>query len=399
MRTSILTASILTCLGLMSSTVSHASRTARTVEAPELAAGTWTSAQTGRAGSASVSIELASTSIVVPTVSTEAPSTVVFTSETGRRTRATAGESLELEAGSYTMDVSVESRDAATVGAYAAPLNDLTIQRHVTPAGETGATTIGVNPELISSEMIQALIGGPAIAANIILTDTRFRLMVEGTDVSIMIEYTPETGEGRIGYGEPTYGGEGYGGTNPEDWVRDHGLDPQDLVDFQPGEVFTGDTDAIGSEFADQTFALIDRMLAMGEQMDQLGRVEGWLSEALMAWAQYYYGNEGFYADKNDDGVMDGFDWGPNGDMDGDGILNKDDDDDDNDGVKDWDDRFPNDPAYSIWAQSEGGVLMLTDSPVADIGDVDRTFDIQVEVILDDLDALEDFGAMVGGRY
>jgi len=44
-------------------------------------------------------------------------------------------------------------------------------------------------------------------------------------------------------------------------------------------------------------------------------------------------------------------------------------------------------------------VLMLTDSPVADIGDVDRTFDIQVEVILDDLDALEDFGAMVGGRY
>jgi hypothetical protein len=42
---------------------------------------------------------------------------------------------------------------------------------------------------------------------------------------------------------------------------------------------------------------------------------------------------------------------------------------------------------------------MLNDSPVSDIGDVDRTFDIQVEIILDDLDALEDFGAMVDGRY
>jgi hypothetical protein len=79
--------------------------------------------------------------------------------------------------------------------------------------------------------------------------------------------------------------------------------------------------------------------------------------------------------------------------------------DNDNDGIPNWRDWTPNggssapNAGSGITAESEGGVLMLTDSPAVDIGDADRTFDIQVDFILDDLDALEDFGAMVGGSY
>jgi hypothetical protein len=346
-----------------------------------------------------VSIELASTSLVVPTVSTKADSTVVFTSETGRRTRATAGESIELEAGRYTMDVRVDGRDTATIGAYAAPLNDVTIQRHVDRDGNTGAITMGLNPDLVNSEIIEEMIGGPVVSATIILTDARFRLLVAGTYESIMLEYTPETGEGRIGFGEPTYGGEGIDRRSPDDLISAHGLDPREFDVLFPEEIFTVDTDALGAEIAAETLLMIEAMLAMGEYLDLLGRVSGWMGElagtiaggALAGLAGASAGPAGAGALGAAGGMVGGKlgsaleDWGRA--------------DNDEDGVPNWRDLWPNNPNKGITAESEGGVLMLSDSPAVDIGDADRTFDIQVDFILDDLDALEDFGAMVGGSY
>jgi hypothetical protein len=368
-----------------------------------------------------VSIELASTSLVVPTVSTKADSTVVFTSETGRRTRATAGESIELEAGRYTMDVSVDGRDAATVGAYAAPLNDLTIQRFVDRDGNTGAITMGVNPDLVSSEIIEEMIGGPVVSATIILTDSAYRMMVEGAEASIMLEYTPETEEGRIGFGEPTYGGEGIDRRSPDALISAHGLDPREFDVLLPEEIITVDTDAMGAGIANETLLMIDTMVAMGEYLETLGRVHGflgglvgstiggflggvsagpggaWVGGTAGGWAgsEFEDAVKALFRDDDGDGIANGVD----PDMDGDGIPNSEDDDIDGDGTPNDEDDYPRNKKKSITAESEGGVLMLTDSPVADIGDADRTFDIQVDFILDDLDALEDFGAMVGGSY
>jgi hypothetical protein len=404
----------------MASTVSHASRTARIVESPDLAAGTWTSAQTGRGGSASVSIELARTSIVVPTVSTEAASTVVFTSETGHRTRATAGDSIELDAGSYTMDVSLESSISTTVGAYAAPLHDLTIQRHVDRDGNTGAITMAVNPGLVSSDIIEEMIGGPVRAASIILTGSACHLMVEGADATIMLQYMKETGEGRIGFGESPYGGEGTDRPGPDELIHAHGLDSREFEALLPEKIITVDTGAMGANVVNETLLMVDSMLAMGEYIQTLGRVDGFVGSlvggaiggflggasggplgagagsAMGRWAgsEFQDAVEAMFRDDDGDGTPNAVD----NDMDDDGTPNHEDDDIDGDNTPNDEDDYPRDKTRSISAETEGpfGPYWLVDTP---IGDENITFDIQMDSILNDLDALEDFGLLMSGTY
>ena len=100
------------------------------------------------------------------------------------------------------------------------------------------------------------------------------------------------------------------------------------------------------------------------------------------------------FRDDDGDGPSNAFD----PDMDGDGIPNHRDDDIDGDNTPNDDDDHPRDKKRSISAETEGPMVpnWLVDTPV---GDENITFDIQIDSILDDLDALEDFGVMMSGTH
>ncbi len=423
MRSTFLATSILIGLSLFHSTVTHAGRTTRTVEAPELVAGTWTSAETDRSGRARVSIDLARTSIVVPTVSTETSSTVVFTSKRGIRTRATAGESIELEAGSYTMDVSVESR--ATVGAYTTAIHDMTLQRLVGHSGKLAGYAVHMNPALVDGAVIRDSVGERLVSATLIFTARHINLVVEGEDDTLIIEYAAESDEGRTALGR-------YGLSDLESAVLDlpaldralssGRFDPTRLPlnDILVDDVITSGGLDLSEEVAVDLPGLMDAMddiAAMAEETGTHGGfvggaigggvggaigtalggpVAGWAMGTAIGWAASEFEDAVAASLRDDDG--DGKPNGVDPDMDGDGIPNHRDDDTDGDGTPNDEDDYPRNKKKSIWAQSEGPMVptWLTDTP---LGDESIAFDFQVDFILDDLDALEDFGAIVGGTY
>ena len=73
-----------------------------------------------------------------------------------------------------------------------------------------------------------------------------------------------------------------------------------------------------------------------------------WARDANGRW--YLVGGrwvEDEYTAQFDDRRWNSRRFGPNGDMDGDGILNRDDRDRDGDGVANWNDDFPNNPNRS----------------------------------------------------
>jgi len=423
MRTTIFTASILTCLGLISSTVSHAGPKTHTAEDLALAAGTWTYTKAGKTDSTSLSIDLEQTSIVVPTLSSEALASVVFTSESGHLVYAESGESIKLDAGSYTMNVSTEGR--TIVGAYIAGIHDMTVQRLTKSSGELVGYAFHLNPALLKSDVIRDSLGERLNSATMIMTTDHLNLVVEGKDDTLVIEYAAESDEGRTfltrdGLGE-------LDSTILDLSALDEALssdrfDPTQLPlnDIYVDDVITSSGLDLGEEVAGQLIELMADMEELAAEIEETGTHGGfvgglfggtmggilggvsagpggaWAGGTVGRWAgsQFEDSVVAAFRDDDGDGLANAFD----PDMDGDGIPNHKDDDIDGDNTPNDEDDHPRDKKRSISAETEGPMVptWLVDTPV---GDENITFDIQIDSILDDLDALEDFGVMMSGTH
>jgi len=315
-------------------------------------------------------------------LSTEAPATVVFTSESGRLVYADPGESIELEAGSYTMDVSVEGR--ATVGAYTAGIHDMTVQQLASSRGDVVGYAFHLNPALLKSAVIRDSLGERLKSATMIMTTDHLNLVVEGEDDILVIEYAAESDEGRTFLAR-----EGLGELDSvvldlsalDEALSSDRFDPTRLPlnDIYVDDVITSSGLDLGEVVAGQLIDLMDDMEQLAAEIEETGTHGGfvggliggtiggllggvsagpggaWAGSTVGGWAgsQFEDSVVAAFRDDDGDGLANAFD----PDMDGDCVPNHRDDDIDGDGTPNDEDDHPRDKKRSISAETEGPMV------------------------------------------